>query len=230
MGACDLALHLWTANSRKAVYRMERKEPNAALLTTGSPTGNVDAGGLRMRFIPALGLLAGFLITTPILADETFLTLGLGHSDILRTTSGPHTIIIGNPTIVDANVVADGVIAVTGKATGSTNMILLDDKQAVILQTIVQVGQIGVRSKGIQVLHGDKSQDYSCNPSCIPVATASGGSNRDTTAFGPFRNCDAARAAKASSIRRGEYGYASHLDADDDGIACEPPPLNKRTP
>lgn len=34
-------------------------------------------------------------------------------------------------------------------------------------------------------------------------------------------NCAAARAAGAAPIRRGEPGYASHLDRDNDGIACE---------
>ena len=39
--------------------------------------------------------------------------------------------------------------------------------------------------------------------------------------FGPFRNCDAARAAGAAPMRWGQPGYAPHLDADGDGIACE---------
>lgn len=38
---------------------------------------------------------------------------------------------------------------------------------------------------------------------------------------GPFRNCAAARAAGAAPLRRGQPGYAYHLDADGDGIACE---------
>jgi hypothetical protein len=37
-----------------------------------------------------------------------------------------------------------------------------------------------------------------------------------------FRSCAAARAAGRAPIRRGEPGYAPHLDADNDGIACEP--------
>lgn len=36
-----------------------------------------------------------------------------------------------------------------------------------------------------------------------------------------YKNCTAARAAGATPIRRGEPGYASHLDRDNDGIACE---------
>lgn len=37
-----------------------------------------------------------------------------------------------------------------------------------------------------------------------------------------FRSCRAARAAGVHSIKRGEPGYRSGLDADADGVACEP--------
>ena len=36
-----------------------------------------------------------------------------------------------------------------------------------------------------------------------------------------YENCTAARAAGAAPIMRGEPGYASKLDRDNDGIACE---------
>jgi hypothetical protein len=36
-----------------------------------------------------------------------------------------------------------------------------------------------------------------------------------------FRNCSEARAAGAAPIYEGQPGYASHLDRDGDGIACE---------
>ena len=36
-----------------------------------------------------------------------------------------------------------------------------------------------------------------------------------------YRNCDAARAAGVTPIRRGQPGYARHLDRDNDGVACE---------
>jgi hypothetical protein len=38
---------------------------------------------------------------------------------------------------------------------------------------------------------------------------------------GGYANCAAVRAAGAAPIRRGEPGYAAHLDRDGDGIACE---------
>jgi hypothetical protein len=38
---------------------------------------------------------------------------------------------------------------------------------------------------------------------------------------GAFRNCAAARAAGAAPVRRGDPGYGSHLDRDNDGVGCE---------
>jgi len=35
-----------------------------------------------------------------------------------------------------------------------------------------------------------------------------------------YENCDAVRAAGAAPIRRGEPGYARHLDRDNDGQGC----------
>ena len=42
---------------------------------------------------------------------------------------------------------------------------------------------------------------------------------RDGAVYYP--NCAAARAAGASPVRRGQPGYGSHLDRDNDGIGCE---------
>ena len=36
-----------------------------------------------------------------------------------------------------------------------------------------------------------------------------------------YRNCDAARADGAAPVYRGDPGYGSHLDRDDDGVGCE---------
>jgi hypothetical protein len=37
-----------------------------------------------------------------------------------------------------------------------------------------------------------------------------------------FRNCAEVRAAGVAPIKAGEPGYATHLDRDGDGVACEP--------
>jgi hypothetical protein len=45
-----------------------------------------------------------------------------------------------------------------------------------------------------------------------------------TPAARPFRNCEAARRMGAAPLHRGQPGYGPHLDADGDGVACEPYP------
>lgn len=37
-----------------------------------------------------------------------------------------------------------------------------------------------------------------------------------------YRNCREARVAGAAPIYRGQPGYGTHMDGDNDGIACEP--------
>jgi Flp pilus assembly secretin CpaC len=59
--------------------------------------------------------------------EERVLRLATGTSEVLRINNA-RTIIIGKPEIADANALAEGVIAVTAKSAGSTNMIVLDEK------------------------------------------------------------------------------------------------------
>ncbi|QGQ20800.1 YHYH domain-containing protein [Cellulomonas sp. JZ18] len=53
----------------------------------------------------------------------------------------------------------------------------------------------------------------------VSSGAATGGAPGGVTSA--FRNCDAARAAGAAPVRRGEPGYGPHLDRDDDGVGCE---------
>jgi hypothetical protein len=58
-------------------------------------------------------------------------------------------------------------------------------------------------------------------PSLPALSFGSSPSVAQVRSIGPFRNCAAARAAGAAPLRWGQPGYAPHLDADGDGIACE---------
>lgn len=59
-------------------------------------------------------------------------------------------------------------------------------------------------------------------PSPTPSRGAGDGSGSGAVAGStPYENCDAARAAGAAPVHRGEPGYAPHLDRDDDGTGCD---------
>ncbi|WP_425540761.1 excalibur calcium-binding domain-containing protein [Rhodococcus aetherivorans] len=54
------------------------------------------------------------------------------------------------------------------------------------------------------------------------IASGSGSGSGSAGSSGPsYANCTEARQAGVTPIFRGEPGYASHLDGDNDGVACE---------
>lgn len=66
-----------------------------------------------------------------------------------------------------------------------------------------------------------KTGDYHCHraPSAPARVQNTYGSGGGGSTYYP--NCAAARAAGAAPVYRGQNGYASHLDRDNDGVGCE---------
>jgi hypothetical protein len=67
---------------------------------------------------------------------------------------------------------------------------------------------------------------HSGAPTRVPVEAPAGPSSAGSEPNRPggsihFENCDAARAAGAAPVRRGDPGYGPHLDRDGDGTGCE---------
>jgi len=64
--------------------------------------------------------------------------------------------------------------------------------------------------------------EYHCHrpQSTRPTPRPTTAPRRDGSVY--YRNCDAARAAGAAPLRRGQPGYRPALDRDNDGVACEP--------
>ena len=71
-----------------------------------------------------------------------------------------------------------------------------------------------------------KTGGYHCHRAAAPAPTIrSQNNNRPQSLFGngggAYRNCSEARAAGAAPVYRGDPGYGSHLDRDNDGVGCE---------
>lgn len=82
-----------------------------------------------------------------------------------------------------------------------------------LLGAIIGVGSVGTTSDGRAQLHAAAGE--------FSVATGLA-RERGPQAGDYWRRCDDARAAGSAPIYRGEPGYRDGLDADNDGIACEP--------
>ena len=67
------------------------------------------------------------------------------------------TIVIGNPLIADASLQTGGLMVITGKGYGTTNLIALDRKGNALLEKVVQV--LGPQRDTIVVLQGGQPRD-----------------------------------------------------------------------
>ena len=53
------------------------------------------------------------------------------------------------------------------------------------------------------------------------ISVAALGAPASASADVYYENCDAARAAGAAPVMKGDPGYGPHLDRDHDGVGCE---------
>ncbi|AZL07732.1 hypothetical protein CXR25_15265 [Brevibacterium aurantiacum] len=72
-------------------------------------------------------------------------------------------------------------------------------------------------SSGSESSSGSKSGSGSTSDSGQKSTSSGSGSSGSVY----YKNCTAVRDAGAAPVRRGDPGYASHLDRDGDGIGCE---------
>jgi Flp pilus assembly secretin CpaC len=111
----------------------------------------------------AAALLASTLFILPALAEEP-LGIVLDQATLLKLPEQVSTIVVGNPVIADVSVQSAGLVVVTGKGYGSTNMIVLDRTGTVLMER-----QVVVRAPSdqiVQVYKGQERETFSCTPIC----------------------------------------------------------------
>lgn len=120
------------------------------------------------RHLLACALLAAAFGTSTAKADTV--TVNVDQARVIRLPDRVATIVIGNPLIADATLQAGGILVVTGKGFGETNLVALDRGGHVILDKTVQVmGPSG--GDFVTVYRGAKRESYSCAPECSPRIT-----------------------------------------------------------
>ena len=100
----------------------------------------------------------------PALAETLTVTVDEAH--VMKLPDRVATIVIGNPLIADANLQGGGVLVITGKGFGSTNMIGLDRSGKVVMDKTVQVLGASTNNDLVVVYKGVERESYSCNPDC----------------------------------------------------------------
>jgi Pilus formation protein N terminal region len=121
--------------------------------------------GRRRRLVVALvgTLLSAAIAATPAQADTITVVVDSAH--VMKLPDKVATIVIGNPLIADAALQSGGILVVTGKGFGSTNLLVLDRAGKTIMDKTVQV--LGPVGTDLVVLYrGVTRETYSCSPQC----------------------------------------------------------------
>jgi Flp pilus assembly secretin CpaC len=121
-----------------------------------------DAG----RAFIAAGLLWAFVLPSGIARAEK-LVVTTDRAKIIKLPEQTRTVIVGNPIVADVTIGKDGLVILTGKSFGTTNMIALDAAGAILNESTIQVQQANENLVIMQ--RGLDRETYSCTPNCMPT-------------------------------------------------------------
>ena len=108
-------------------------------------------------------IFAASLGATPTRADT--LVVNIDQAQVLKLPERVATIVIGNPLIADATLQSGGVLVITGKSYGATNLLALDRSGSIVMDRTVQVLSAS-SNEMIVVYKGIDRETYSCAPNC----------------------------------------------------------------
>ena len=113
-------------------------------------------------------LVAAAVLASPAagLAESTADTIAVNvdQAKLVRLPGKVATIVVGNPLIADVALQPGGILVVTGKGYGLTNVIALDRGGMVLLEKSVEV--TGPAAGAVVVYRGIDKETYSCTPVC----------------------------------------------------------------
>lgn len=121
-----------------------------------------------MKRVAGIGLAVflSHLIGGVAIADEA-INLTLDRATIIKSPPKTTMVVVGNPSIADVSIQKNGVIVLTGKNFGETNLLALDDEGKLISESWIRVDQMS-RSR-ITVYRGVDAETYACSPNCQPT-------------------------------------------------------------
>jgi hypothetical protein len=87
----------------------------------------------------------------------------LDQARVLKLPGNVATLVVGNPLIADATVQPGGILVLTGKGYGVTNLIALDVNGRVLVDHLIEVQGA---PDTVVVYRGIERESYSCTPFC----------------------------------------------------------------
>jgi len=104
-------------------------------------------------------------------AGRDVVAVTVDHAKVIRLPERTQTVVVGNPMIADVTVQKNGILVVTGKSYGVTNLIALDGAGGLLAESLISVQ--GATEALVTVLRGKERdverQTYTCTPTCHPT-------------------------------------------------------------
>lgn len=123
------------------------------------------------RLVLALGLM---LAAAPCTSraetgrDAAMVTVFVDNAKVIRLPEKTTTVVVGNPIIADVSLQKNGVLVLTGKSFGTTNLIALDSAGTMLAESTIRVE--APQASVVVVQRGpDERNSYSCTPNCQPA-------------------------------------------------------------
>lgn len=129
----------------------------------------------------SLSLMRAGIITTALVAgasdaragEDTMMRVFLNHAKVLKLDQPVSKVIIGNAEVADATVADSRTIVLTGKAFGTTNLVLLDaDGNALLDERILVSIDEG---NTVRMYRQTERTVLSCTPTCEEHQALAGG-------------------------------------------------------
>lgn len=109
--------------------------------------------------------------STALSEASSSLQLALNFAKVIALRAPARTIVVGNPAIADASIDSERTLVLTGKAIGTTNIVVLGAGNEELLNVAVDVMASSV---GQVIVHsGATQQAFSCIGPCKPVVATS---------------------------------------------------------
>ena len=125
-------------------------------------TSKMDHGGSNAARALLLLVASAVMPQSAFAAEQ--LGIELDQATIMKLPEKVSTIVIGNPLIADVAVQSGGLVVVTGKGYGTTNLIVLDRTGGVLMERSVVVRAASQNT--VAVFRGVERETYSCTPLC----------------------------------------------------------------
>ncbi len=123
-----------------------------------------------MRRVLSASCLAAALWALPAVANDTVINIQVDRATVIKAPANTTMVVIGNPGIADVSVQKNGVMVLTGKSFGETNMIALNEKGEMISESWLRVRPAN-RSSQVIVFRAGEPETYSCAPDCQPTVS-----------------------------------------------------------